>query len=226
MTLSALFSRCVRRDYITTPSRADYAYDRVGDHLLIYFQDSDGIVDWVNNLNFPAAAYRRDGRTVWYAHRGFLMVWESLIPRIAPLVTDRTVRKITVVGYSHGAALAVFCHEYVWYYRPDLRGSLEGYSFGCPRVLWGRVSDELGARWKNFTVIRNLQDIVTHVPPRILGYKHVGRMVEIGEAGKYSDVDAHRAENIRRELWAYEQEREKRFDRKMQDTDEKIAKKP
>ncbi len=224
MTLSALFSRCVRRDYITTPTHADYAYDRLGDHLLIYFQDSDGVVDWMNNLNFPAVAYRREGRTVWYAHRGFLKVWKSLIPRVEPLVADQTVRRITVVGYSHGAALAVFCHEYVWYHRPDLRESLDGYGFGCPRVLWGWASEEVKARWERFTVVRNIDDVVTRVPPRVLGYKHVGRIIEIGEIGKYSDLDAHRAETIRRELWRYEQANS--IDRKMQDADEKIAKKP
>lgn len=204
MTLSKLFSRCVHHTYTTAPDSVDYALDRVGSHMYIYFEASDGVVDWLRNLDFPAAAYSRNGKTAWYAHRGFLTAWKSLIPRIKPLVTDPTVKQATVVGYSHGAALAVFCHEYVWYHRPDLRDRLDGYGFGCPRVLWGRRPSEITERWARFTVIRNLDDIVTHVPPRVLGYFHVGQMLEIGEAGKYSAVDAHRPENIRRELWVYE----------------------
>lgn len=204
MTLSKLFFRCVNRSYIHTPPSADYAFDRVNNNLTLYFQDSDGIVDWLHNLNFPANAYLREGETVWYAHRGFLTVWESLVPRIYPLVADPHIQRITVAGYSHGAALAIFCHEYVWFHRPDLRDRLDGYGFGCPRVLWGRPGSDLRARWETFTVVRNLDDLVTHLPPRILGYHHVGRMLEIGEAGKYSAVDAHRPENIRRELRAYE----------------------
>lgn len=222
MTLSTLFNRCVRRDYSTTSAHADYAFDRIGTHLIIYFQDSDGAVDWFHNLNFPVAAYRRDGETAWYAHRGFLKVWSSLIPHVQSPIEDPLVEDITVVGYSHGAALAVFCHEYAWYRRSDLRERLRGYGFGCPRVLWGRVSEELAVRWKNFTVIRNRPDIVTYVPPRILGYRHVGAMLEIGEPGKYSAVDAHRAKNIRRELWTYEMEG--RPLPKMQDESEKNAK--
>ena len=224
MTLSALFARCVRRDYMSTSAHADYAFDLVGDHLTIYFQDSDGAVDWLSNLNFIAAPYRRDGRSDWYAHRGFLKVWNSLIPHIQPIIDDPSLQSITVVGYSHGAALAVFCHEYIWCRRPDLRETLSGYGFGCPRVLWGHVSEGVLERWNHFTVIRNLPDLVTYVPPGFLGYKHVGIVVEIGEAGKYSAVDAHRAKNIRRELQVYERKNGRHG--KLQDVNEKFEKKP
>jgi hypothetical protein len=56
------------------------------------------------------------------------------------------------------------------------------------------------SRWERFTVIRNIDDIVTHLPPRALGYTHVGHVLEIGEKGTYSRVDAHRPENILAEL--------------------------
>ena len=103
-------------------------------------------------------------------------------------------------SYSHGAALAVLCHEYVWYNRPDLRDLICGYGFGCPRVFWGFRTKKRMQRWERFTVIRNVDDIVTHVPPAIWGYSHVGSMIKIGEKGKYSPVDAHRPENIMAEL--------------------------
>ena len=204
MTLSRLFARCVNRSYIRTPDSADYAYDLVGNRLTVYFQDSDGAVDWLRNLDFPAAVYSREGRTAWYAHRGFLRVWNTLIPRVGPLLLDPQIRRITVVGYSHGAALAVFCHEYARYHRPDLGDSLTGYGFGCPRVVWGHIPADAVNRWRGFTVIRNVDDIITHLPPSVLGYHHVGELLEIGEAGKYSRIDAHRPESIRRELLIYE----------------------
>ena len=55
-------------------------------------------------------------------------------------------------------------------------------------------------RWHDFYVIRNIDDAVTHLPPSLLGFRHVGNMIEIGEAGKYSSIDAHRAENYLYEL--------------------------
>ena len=119
---------------------------------------------------------------------------------LAYAIGDPAIEKIVTVGYSHGAALAVLCHEYIWYHRPDLRETIEGYGFGSPRVIWGALTADLQKRWAGFTIIRNLDDLVTHLPPAFLGYVHVGKMLEIGEEGKYSPADAHREENILKEL--------------------------
>ena len=201
--LNRLFRECISRTYRQTALEVSWDFSRRGNVLFIYFEPSNGTRDWINNLTFHAAPYR-DMQPPWQCHAGFLKCWESVKPHIAALISDSTLSRVVTVGYSHGAALAVLCHEYVWYRRPDLRETLAGYGFGCPRVLWGYVSKDVAERWTHFTVIRNLPDIVTHVPPRLLGYRHVGKMLEIGEAGKFSAVDAHRASNIRRELRAYE----------------------
>lgn len=208
MKYSILFERCLSASYIHVENGADYAIRRLGDTLYVFLESSDGITDWKNNLNFPARAYQR-GDTVWYAHRGFLKVWKTLETYLKEDIMAEDLRKIVTVGYSHGAALAVFCHEYIWYHRPDLRGAVEGFGFGAPRVFWGKLTDGLANRWEGFTVIRNRDDVVTFLPPSFLGYRHVGAMLEIGEKGKYSDIDAHRAENILRELKIYEQIPEK-----------------
>ncbi len=200
MTLAGYFRRCVYRDYIHIENAGDYAVDRAGSTVYIYFEGSDDVVDWVNNFDFPAKPYKRMGRAVWFAHRGFMRVWKSIEPYLEDIIKDETVSNIIIVGYSHGAALAVLCHEYVWYHRPDLRDKIEGYGFGCPRVFWGIKTKKLAKRWERFKVIRNLEDIVTHVPPAIFGFSHVGTMLAIGEKGKYSAVEAHKRENMIAEL--------------------------
>ncbi len=206
MSLYQLFSDCLSIPY-NSVGDVNYAVRRKGSVLTIFFEDSQGAADWRRNLSFPARAYRRMGRTVWYAHRGFLDAWHTVEGVLAPVIADRRVKRIVTVGYSHGAAIAVLCHEYAWYHRPELRQSLAGYGFGCPRVLWGLMGMQVKSRWKDFTVIRNLDDLVTHLPPILLGYAHVGELLEIGARGSYSAVDAHRAENILRELRAYERGR-------------------
>ncbi len=200
MKLSELFERCLSARYRQVGAAADFAIEREGSTLYLFFQQSVGVVDWENNLDFPAKPYARMADAVWYAHRGFLRVWKSAEDHLAPAIAERSVKKILPVGYSHGAALAVFCHEYAWFHRPDLRSVLEGYGFGCPRVVWGAMPKEVKRRWRNFTVVRNIDDVVTHLPPAALGYRHIGRMLEIGKRGTYSDLDAHRAENILKEL--------------------------
>lgn len=204
MKLSQLFRRCVERRYIHVENAGDYAIDRMGDVLYIYLQCSDGLTDWKNNFDFPAKPYRRMGRTVWFAHRGFLRVWKSIEGYLEREIADMSVQRIVTVGYSHGAALAVLCHEYVWYRRPDLRKTLEGYGFGCPRVFWGLRTRDLMRRWEHFSVIRNIDDVVTHVPPAWLGYSHVGTLLKVGERGKYTAIDAHRPQNMLAELEAWE----------------------
>lgn len=197
--------QCIRIRYLQTGVSANYAWKRDKDTLYIFFEKSNGSNDWKHNLDFPAKPYKRMGKTVWFAHRGFLKVWKEIEPVLADIVADTSVQRVIIAGYSHGAALALLCHEYVWYWRPDLRYALKGYGFACPRVFWGIRFADLKVRWNTFTVIRNLNDIVTHLPPRILGYSHMGNILEIGEKKKYSSVEAHYAENILTELRAYEQ---------------------
>ena len=197
MKLSVLFARCLEAPYVQADLSASYFVDRKGAVLYIYLQDSEGAEDWRHNLDFPARPY---GSSDWMAHRGFVKVWRVIEPIVAEAIQDPKIRSVVTVGYSHGGALAVLCHEYVWYHRPDLRLHMEGYGFGAPRVIWGRLDANARQRWEHFSVIRNLDDPVTHLPPSALGYVHVGKMLEIGAAGRYSHVDAHRSENIMREL--------------------------
>ena len=204
MRLSWLFERCLTVPYIPIEDETDYAAERLGNTLYLYFEASHGAADWRNNLDFPARPYKRMGKTLWFAHRGFLRVWQSAQPYIEKEIRDPTLKKITTVGYSHGGALAVFCHEYIWFHRPDLRARIEGYGFGCPRVLWGLPSPAILKRWERFTVIRNGQDAVTHLPPAALGYRHIGKMMKICDPNGCSPIDCHRPEQILRALHYYE----------------------
>lgn len=197
-----MFSACLDVEYTQSKESANYALVREGDTLYIFFECSNGGADWSVNLDFPAMPYKRMGATVWYAHRGFLEIWKRTQPYIEKHVADKSLKSIVITGYSHGAAVAVLCHEYVWFNRPDLRDTLIGYGFGCPRVLWGIQRESIKKRWESFTVVRNIDDAVTHLPPGALGYYHVGKLLEIGARGKYSPTDAHRPQNILTELKA------------------------
>lgn len=204
MKLSKLFSECIGIGYSAADGTVNYALRKNGRELFLYFEASSGSRDWISNLNFFPKSYAYPGETPKYAHRGFLGEWEKLIPCLADAISDKSVKNATVVGYSHGAALAVLCHEYIWYHRPDMRMSLAGFGFGCPRVLKGPIPTDIAKRWERFTVIRNIDDIVTHLPPAILGFTHVGNTVEVGTPGKYGRIRAHYADNILSELIAYE----------------------
>lgn len=191
-----------------SPETASYYTRRAGGVLYIYFEWSNGKTDWKNNLDFPAKPYR-DMKDKWYVHRGFLRVWKALEPYIQKEISDPSVRYIRIAGYSHGAALALLCHEYCVYHLPVMakREHIVGIGFGCPRVVWGRLRRRIARRFENFYVIRNGRDLVTRVPPRWLGFRHVGKMIEIGQDKGYTPIGAHYAEAYIKEL----RERERKF---------------
>ena len=198
MTLEQLFSTCLTAPYQETGNQVNYAFLREDDTLYIFFEGSNGKTDWFRNLDFPAKPYHKMGKTVWYAHRGFLRAWKEVKPIINEKIADPTLKKIVTAGYSHGAAIAVLCQEYIWFHRRDLQDRLEGYGFGCPRVVWKPSACK--KRWTRFSVIRNLNDLITYLPPAFLGYRHVGQMIKIGKKGKYTPIQAHFSENILTEL--------------------------
>ena len=205
--LLGLFNRCLNAKYIHTENSGDYAIEREGNTVYLLFQWSNGQEDWKNNFDFATKPYKDMG-IPWKCHRGFLRVWKSIEPYIADTVMDMSVNHFVVCGYSHGAAIATLCHEYVWFNRPDLRPessgnymNIEGYGFGCPRVFFGHMQKELKQRWLTFFPIRNLNDIVTHVPPILFGFRHVSSITKIGKKGKLNRhrkldcVNAHYPDN-------------------------------
>ena len=185
------FLRCLNSSYIHIENDSDYAIQEDGDTLYLLFQWSHSKLDWFSNIDFFAKPYK-DMDIPWRCHRGFLRVWKTIEPHVADAVANPKYKKIICIGYSHGAAIATLAHEYCWFNRPDVRESgVEGGGFGCPRCWfgWGRRK-ELKERWKHFYPIRNLNDLVTHLPPILFGFRHVNDVVKIGN-GEYIKDEAH-----------------------------------
>ena len=199
-TLLDLFQQVLNVKYTTIPkSGASFFYEKKGDLLYIFFEHSNGIIDWRNNFDFPAKPYREMDNT-WYVHRGFLRVWKSAKGYLKEQILNHHVKGIVIVGYSHGAALALLCHEFCVFNRPDIADNIEGYGFGCPRVVYGCLRRNICKRFKNFYVVRNCRDIVTHLPPILFGFRHVGNIIHIGKKAKYGPIDSHRHENYLAQL--------------------------
>jgi hypothetical protein len=202
--LSKIFRRVLNAKYIHLDKEtASYWFSKKKETLTIYFEKSNGATDWRNNFDFPAKPYRDMGNK-WYAHRGFLKVWKVIEPHLVSAIKDPEIKTINIAGYSHGAAIALLCHEYCKFNRPDCK--VTGVGFGCPRVIWGFIRTPVKKRFEGFTVVRNKRDIVTHVPPAIFGYRHPEGMLKIDDGVPCNGIDAHRAEGYIKSLIYYEEE--------------------
>lgn len=188
--LGGLFNAVLNTTYSQCEEDGSYYVNVDGDTATIYFEWSNSKRDWKNNFDFPAKPYRKMG-DLWFCHRGFLKVWKAIEPHIKDDILNPAVKKINIAGYSHGAAIAQLCYEYVKFNRPDVE--VTGYGFGAPRVFWGFAKKRVKERFKGFVVIRNGWDIVTHVPPVVFGFHHICYVHKVGKHKTL--VDDHRSEN-------------------------------
>lgn len=201
--VASLFKTCVSIPYDSAGSDVNYKLVRNDSVLNIFFQGSDSALDWINNFKFRAKPY--DGMpNSWKCHGGFLQCWNIAKPFIEEVLYDTSITDIIITGYSHGAAIAALCHEFCWYNRPDIRNNIRGYGIGCPRIFahWA-VPKSLKRRWANFFVVRKDNDLVTHVPFKLLRFSHVSRPIVIGSRKDENMIKSHYPDVYIRELENY-----------------------
>jgi hypothetical protein len=187
MLASKLFINNLYAKYETVGDSVNFAFEEQDDTLYIYFEGSNSITDWVRNFLFFKKPYK-DMKIPYYVHGGFLAAWKEVEDIVIAKITEKLPnssnykwKRIITIGYSHGGALSGLCHECIWFNRPDIRDNIFGIGFESPRFYHGfAVKKQLQERWKNYIVVRNNTDIVTHCPPYLLCYCHVGSILKIG----------------------------------------------
>lgn len=203
LKLDELFINCAYKVvYTQVGDSVNYAFVEEGSTLYIFFEGSNSISDWVRNFWFFKKPYK-NMKISYYVHSGFLSAWKEVEDIIIKKITevkspstkrtwyshtdfidepDYRFKKIISVGYSHGGALSGFCHECVWFNRPDIRNNIFGVGFESPRFYRGLfVNKKLKERWENYIVIRNHFDIVTFLPPRLFLFTHVGTVCTLNQ---------------------------------------------
>lgn len=199
---------CSISEYKHVKNHASFFTERSGTKLTIYFEKSNGKVDWLNNFDFMPDLYYvadtkftpksilawgkelifglihtpkkayKDSADSWKCHGGFLKVWKSIEPYLVDQINNPMIKEFEVIGYSHGGAIAQLCHEYIKYWRPDAKVS--GYGFGAPRVVWGKPSEAVKKRFEGFVVVRNQKDLITHLPPKCFGFVDICEIKTVG----------------------------------------------
>lgn len=153
---------------------------RRGAALYITFRGTDSVKDGITDLKCyqKVIPYGNTSSKI-KVHAGFIGAYKNpaLRCKIHSMVTP-DIHCIRVCGHSYGAALAVLCAVDLEYNFPHK--DYEVFLFGCPRV--GNRAFQKSYNKRVFKTIRveNGNDLVTKVPPILLGYRHVGIRIHIG----------------------------------------------
>ena len=157
------------------------------DMIIVAFRGTEPrrLQDWMTDKQI----LRRKG-PYGKVHRGFLAsldhVWND-IKNARKSFQDRG-QSLWFTGHSLGAALATLAVAKLGEDAEPVHGL---YTFGQPRVGGKTFARNFDGDFKSVTFrFVNNNDMVTRVPRRLLGYRHVGRVLYLDAAGLLHD-DMH-----------------------------------
>ncbi|MDA3855889.1 MAG: lipase family protein [Candidatus Woesearchaeota archaeon] len=167
----------IRLPYPYENKETDTQWDfyKTEDTLILRFQGSFSKKDWLQNFNAFIVPYK-DMKKRFYVHAGFLKKYKSIREEVLKVCADEDIKEIEILGHSQGAGLSILAHEDIRYHFPNIE--VNSYVYGCPRVVSWNAPDD---RWKGFNSIRNGNDVATKVPFFWMGYKHVGKKINVGK---------------------------------------------
>ena len=137
----------------------------------LVFRGTDSLKNWIENLDaapIPAP--------VGKVHEGFSRALDVVWNRVTPLLASFDC-PIFYAGHSLGAALATVA--------ASRRAPRATYTYGSPLVGDRAFADALGTTHL-FRFVHHL-DVVTTVPPALLGFHHAGELHRIGKAPSLVD---------------------------------------
>jgi hypothetical protein len=152
--------------------------------LWITFAGSDTAKDWIHNFMFWKRPYKRMP-VVWLAHAGFVKLWKLCEPVVEKYLVEHKGEYdwINIRGYSHGAALATLCHEFVMFHiqAGDILGNVlvDTFTVAGPRVFSLFGYKYPAERCKNIVRVVYGNDCVPRLPFACMLYKHVGDVIEV-----------------------------------------------
>lgn len=154
------------------------AQSPIGNDIVVAIRGTDGVLEWLRDFEFgqvsqdPFAGKIEDGFRDFYLslRTGSAADAPSVVNMLRPLIAG-TNKSVHITGHSLGAALATLLAY-------DVAKTCNGvnpilYTFASPRVgnkvFAGDFDQNVGTSWR----IVNLNDIVPHLPPELVGYMHV-----------------------------------------------------
>ncbi|TWU47285.1 Lipase (class 3) [Rubripirellula tenax] len=161
-------------------------YDRDGSQAYRFRNEHDCVIacrgtepnDW-NDVRADANASAVLAETAGKVHRGFKQEVDDLWPMLETALISND-QPLWFCGHSLGGAMATICAGRCFLSHIDSNPD-QLFTYGSPRVGNSRYINFVKLDHYRFV---NNNDIVTRVPPILLGYRHCGREVYLNRNGK------------------------------------------
>lgn len=166
--------------------------------IYVVFRGSHTIVNWLFNLYavMTTIPWRRTcfGLAQPTVHEGFLLSYESvseeIVSHVSYLVQKNPDYKIVVVGHSLGGALATICamelNEMLSFSK-----NIRLVSYASPRVGNEEFVELVAKHFPdpyNRVRVTNGNDIVSHIPPYVMGFHQSAREIFIPPGSKQASL--------------------------------------
>lgn len=139
-----------------------------GHRVIVGFGGSDDILDWLANI---MAGTNKHG-----CHIGFDLMLDQIKAKILKTLDWLQPKSLYFVGHSAGGA---FAQLFAQLYGGQFNCNIEVFTFGAPRI--GTTKFHRKFPLKNEPVrVDNGADLVCHMPPSFLGFRHYGDAVHVG----------------------------------------------
>lgn len=182
-----IYEQCLKGQWITSGLDVQYKLDGT----CLIFECSSGTSDWLHNFSTWVKPYKRQPVS-WYAHAGFVNLWKSVRDEVAQYYDKIDC----IAGYSQGSALAQLAAEDYYFTQGK---PIQTIGFGSPRVFW-MPGDYIKASQKLTQLVMVQNDLVTHVPFSVWGFKHVGERIILPGIGRLWSTKAHIPDVYREKL--------------------------
>ena len=147
--------------------------------IIVAFRGTSSVNDLIDDFKIELVPFTGDTKVHLGFKEGVDAIYTELFKRLSSLLDGKKTFWIT--GHSLGAAEATLFNLKL---RMDHDlGALGCYTYGAPR-LGDKKFEKLYTNYHASFTFRHVNgnDIVTRIPPRIMGYRHVGKF-------QYFDVD-------------------------------------
>jgi len=149
--------------------------------VIVSFQGSRSVLDWVYNFAFWKKPYKHM-KKLFFVHAGlfnkYKSVQDDIMDKIIPVLKPDW--KVRGYGFSQGAALITYFHEDIKYRLPKI--DLETYALAPPKgFTFFNAKFLQTVRFKTLYTVKDISDIVPHLPFWFMGFRHYGNIIKLGK---------------------------------------------